>query len=109
MAQKHVTVYIDDITGQETSDGATHTFSIDGVHYELDLSSDSYDAMLDAFRPYLQAARRVKAGKAARKPATARDGRNASEIRQWAREQGITVSDRGRVTAEVRAAYVAAH
>ena len=34
---------------------------------------------------------------------------SANEIRAWAREQGMEVSDRGRVRDDVKAAYEAAH
>ncbi|HEX6486220.1 MAG TPA: histone-like nucleoid-structuring protein Lsr2, partial [Nocardioidaceae bacterium] len=36
-------------------------------------------------------------------------GPSASDIRQWARANGWDVPERGRVSAEVREAYAAAH
>ncbi|MBX9247046.1 Lsr2 family protein, partial [Actinotalea ferrariae] len=44
-----------------------------------------------------------------RRQATAGVGRasDAAAVRQWAREHGYTIPDRGRIPAEVRAAYEA--
>ena len=35
--------------------------------------------------------------------------RNLSDIREWARKNGYKVSDRGRISSEVQAAYDKAH
>ena len=59
MAQKIVTIYMDDLTGEETSEAATHTLSLDGVTYELDLAPDSYDRLLEAVAPFTRAGRKV--------------------------------------------------
>ena len=34
---------------------------------------------------------------------------DTAEVRAWARSQGLTVADRGRLPAELRVAYLAAH
>ncbi|MEU5307153.1 histone-like nucleoid-structuring protein Lsr2 [Streptomyces noursei] len=49
MAQKVVTIYTDDLTGEESSEATTHHLSLDGVEYEIDLAPDSFDqrAMLN--------------------------------------------------------------
>ncbi|MFD9457981.1 Lsr2 family protein [Streptomyces sp. NPDC059985] len=112
MAQKKIVIYIDDITGEETGDGATHTFALDGVQYELDLSPESYDKLLEDFGPYLQAARKVGSGRrqgARPGPHHHREGPTTAEIREWASANGHEVSGRGRISAEVREAYEAAH
>jgi len=41
--------------------------------------------------------------------ATSGDGASAKEIRDWARENGYDVPERGRVSADVRDAYANAH
>ncbi|MEU6709412.1 histone-like nucleoid-structuring protein Lsr2 [Streptomyces wuyuanensis] len=110
MAQKQVTIFIDDMTGEETAEGATHTFVLNGVEYEIDLSPDSYDQMLEAFSPYLKAGRKVGRGKRGAKAVRTRlDGPSTAEIREWAKTNGYEVNERGRVPSEVRAAYEAAH
>lgn len=47
---------------------------------------------------------RKTTGRAAKGP-----GSDANAVRAWARAQGLEVSDRGRVSAEIRKAYDAAH
>jgi hypothetical protein len=110
MAQKRVTIFIDDVTGEETAEGTTHTFTLNGVEYEIDLSPDSYDQMLEAFGPYLKAGRKV--GRSKRRTKMARNhegGPSTSEMRQWAKANGYDVNERGRIASEIRAAYEAAH
>lgn len=109
MAQKIVTIYTDDLTGEESAEAATHTFALDGVSYEIDLGHDSYDKLLEALAPFTKAAR--KTGKT-RKPAARKTGgagnQDTAEIRAWAKKNGYNVNDRGRVPAEIREAYVKA-
>ncbi|CAM3325304.1 Lsr2 family protein [Nocardioides dubius] len=106
MAQKVHIVLVDDIDGSEAEE--TVTFGIDGVSYEIDLNADNAAKLRDAVAPYVGHARRVGGRKAAGRKAAA-GGPSAGDIREWARENGYELSDRGRVPAEVRQAYDAAH
>ncbi|MFE9139632.1 Lsr2 family protein [Streptomyces sp. NPDC007355] len=109
MAQKHVTIFIDDLTGEETSEGSTHTFSLNGVNYEIDLSPDSYDQMLEAFGPYLKAGRKTSRNKRASKAIRNRsDEPSTAQIREWAKANGHDVNERGRISSKVQAAYESA-
>ncbi|MGH4033033.1 histone-like nucleoid-structuring protein Lsr2 [Actinomycetota bacterium Odt1-20B] len=108
MAQKIVTLYIDDLTGEESEEAATHTFSLDGVAYEIDLGPDSYEQMLGAFGPFIKAARktgRTKGQGAKRQSATGSNSSDTAAIRAWAKDNGFEVNDRGRVPASIREAY----
>jgi hypothetical protein len=108
MAQRVNIVLTDDLDGSDASE--TVTFSLDGISYEMDLSSANAARLRDAVQPFLAKARRQGGGRA--KPAPRRRGGgsgNATDIRAWALEQGLAVSARGRVPAEIRNAYVAAH
>ncbi|MFD7104607.1 hypothetical protein EYS09_24575 [Streptomyces kasugaensis] len=42
MAQKVITIYIDGLAGEESSEAAIRTLSLDGVAYGIDLGPDSY-------------------------------------------------------------------
>ena len=109
MAQRVNIVLVDDIDGGD-ADG-TVTFGLDGTTYEIDLSSANAEKLREALAPYVGHARKVGGGgrRTARRTA-APDGASAKEIRAWARENGWKdLGDRGRVPAEVREAYVAAH
>jgi len=109
MAQKMQTLFIDDLDGSE-ADG-TVRFGLDGADYEIDLNAAHAQELRDALAHYVSAARR--AGGGARRPArTARkasaNGLNTTEVREWAKAQGIDVKDRGRVPAELVVKFKAA-
>ncbi|MEZ0166385.1 Lsr2 family protein [Kineococcus sp. LSe6-4] len=117
MAQKVQVLLVDDIDGNEASE--TVTFALDGVNYEIDLSDEHAAALRDAFAPWVGHARRVggrsssgrKSSSGSRPAAKASEGpeRDTGEVRTWARENGYTVSDRGRISAEILQAFDAAH
>jgi hypothetical protein len=111
VAQRVHIVLEDDMDG--TAAEETVTFGLDGVTYEIDLSASNAAALRDSLAQYVANARRSSA-RGATSRRTGRAGRptsgpSAAEIREWARAQGKVVSDRGRVPADVRADYDAAH
>ncbi|MGP0028425.1 MAG: histone-like nucleoid-structuring protein Lsr2 [Streptosporangiaceae bacterium] len=109
MAQKIQTLFIDDIDGSEAE--GTVRFALDGAEYEIDLSAEHARALRDALAPFVAAARR--AGGSARRPSRSRRGEptgglNTTEVREWAKAQGIEVKDRGRIPAELVVKFKAA-
>ena len=109
MAQKIQTLFIDDLDGSEAE--GTVRFGLDGTEYEIDLNTEHAQALRDALARYVGAARRP--GGSARRPA--RSGRRAptggvdsTQVREWAKAQGIDVKDRGRVPAELVVKFKAA-
>jgi Lsr2 len=109
MAQKIQTLFIDDLDGSDAE--GTVRFGLDGSEYEIDLNAKHAQQLRDALARYVSAARRVGGG--ARRPArggrrASASGLNTSEVREWARAQGIEVKDRGRVPAEVVVKFKAA-
>lgn len=106
MAQKVHIVLVDDLDGSDATE--TVSFGLDGTSYEIDLNDKNATALRDALSGYVGHARKVGSSTRRRKSA-ASSGPGASEIRDWARAKGMKVSDRGRVSAEVRQAYDAAH
>lgn len=110
MAQKIVTIYTDDLTGKDSEEAQTHTFTLDGVGYEIDLAPESYDQLFEALSPFIDKGRKTGRVKGAPKGRTARaGGPSTADVRTWAKENGYEVNDRGRVSASVRDAYEAAH
>ena len=110
LAQKIQTLLVDDLDGSEAE--GTVRFGLDGTEYEIDLNAEHAQALRDALARYVHAARRAGAG--ARRPA--RGGRGASaggvdntEVREWAKAQGIDVKDRGRVPAALVVKFKAAN
>jgi hypothetical protein len=108
MAQKVQVLLVDDLDGATADE--TVSFSLDGVSYEIDLSSKNAAKMRDSFASYVGAARRVGGrSRGGRGRSSSRAGTETAAIRTWAKEQGLKVSDRGRIPAEVVAKYEAAH
>jgi hypothetical protein len=103
MAQKVQVVLVDDVDGGSADE--TIRFAFDGASYEIDLSTVHASEFRAAVAPWLKAARKVS-GRAGGRAASSGD---TSKIRAWAKSSGFSVSERGRISAEVRAAYTAAH
>lgn len=104
-------ILLDDIDGGEAE--RTVQFGLEGASYEIDLSAANAEKLAKALAPYIEKATKVSSVRAAtsRGRRTAAGGRSsrASEIRTWAKDQGIEVPDRGRVPNEVIEQYEAAH
>jgi hypothetical protein len=112
MAQKVQVILTDDLDGSAADD--TVSFAIDGVSYDIDLSEVNAEALRGIFGPYILAGRRtggryrVSTRAGAKKPAVPASA-DLGDVRAWARDNGFQVSDRGRVSGEIKAAYEAAH
>lgn len=106
MAQQVNIVLVDDIDGSPAEE--TVSFALDGKEYEIDLSAKNAGKLRDALAPYVGHARRAS-GRRRGRSAGAANGPSPADIRIWARENGFDVPDRGRVSSEVREAYLAAH
>jgi len=108
VAQKIQTLFIDDLDGSE-ADG-TVRFGLDGAEYEIDLNAEHAQALREALARYVRAARRAgggaRPGRGGRR--AARGGLKSTEVREWAKAQGIEVKDRGRVPAELVGRFKAA-
>lgn len=114
MAKKVTVQLVDDLDGTPIleGEGATVVFSIDRKSYEIDLSDDNQEKLRTALAPFIDAGRVVSSAapraRAASRSATSA-GHDLTAVRAWARENGFTVSDRGRVPGTVLEAYDAAN
>jgi hypothetical protein len=123
MAQQMTVRFVDDLDGSEAS--GTVDFGLDGRRYEIDLSEVNAARLREALAPFIGVARTVggrrSAGRrsgrgrgarpavAAAQNTAARSRReDTATIRQWARDHGHQVSDRGRISKSVMEAYQAA-
>ena len=111
MAQKVQVILTDDLDGSEAHE--TVQFTLDGVSYEIDLSEANAEALRGTVASYVAAARRV-GGRSNRRPGApktrpAAERADVSDLRTWARDNGFQISDRGRISGEIRAAYEAAN
>ncbi|MBP3976028.1 Lsr2 family protein [Microbacterium sp. BLY] len=119
MARRIVHQLVDDIDGSvlEVGEGETVHFSLNGTSYEIDLNSAHAEELRQALEPYISAGRRAGSssssggGRSSSSSSRKRQARNpeVAAIRAWAKENGYTLSERGRVPAPILEAYRAAH
>ncbi len=114
MAQRTQVLLIDDLDGSSADE--TLNFGLDGASYEIDLSASNAGLLRKALADYVAAGRRVSSSRLGVPPPPVRPNRrstaNAADtaaVRAWARENGYSVNDRGRVAADILEAYEAAH
>lgn len=104
MAQRVQVVLVDDIDGGSADE--TVSFALDGVAYEIDLNTKNAARLRDDMATWVAGARKVSGrGRGGARRGSRAGGGKSAEIREWARSAGYTVSDRGRIPAEVKAAY----
>ncbi len=105
MAQKTITLLVDDLDGNElkAGKGQTVSFALDGRKYKIDLSDKNADAFRKAVSRYVDAARKVRG--ASRRGGSSR-GRSPSDVspqavREWAKANKVELSPRGRIPQSV--------
>ncbi|MFC4603775.1 histone-like nucleoid-structuring protein Lsr2 [Rhodococcus kronopolitis] len=110
MAKKVTVTLIDDVDQEATAD-ETVEFALDGVMYEIDLSTENAAKLreqLDVWVGHARKAsgrRKVKSAAPATKTRVSVDREQSAAIRDWARRDGRPVSARGRISAEIIDAY----
>lgn len=117
MAQKVLVQYVDDLDGIAADDVSTVTFALDGVSYEIDLRAENADRLRDSLAGYVESARRVggrvrRGTTPAAAPVRSGDARSKEQtkaIREWAKKNGYDLAERGRIPANVIAAFEEAH
>ncbi|HEY2312517.1 MAG TPA: Lsr2 family protein [Streptosporangiaceae bacterium] len=106
MATRVAVALEDDLDGSPADE--TVRFRVGGAEYEIDLSRKNAKTFRTGIAPFVEHAR--KAGRGQRRgparPASARE--RSSDIRAWAKAEGIEISDRGRIPAAVVEQYDAA-
>lgn len=105
MARREVVELTDDLDQSPASQ--TIHFGVGGVEYEIDLSEKNAKKFTAALAPYIENGRRVGGRKrAAGGRAVSGAGVDPKVVRQWANEQGIEISSRGRIPGEIVDRYV---
>jgi len=110
MAHKVQTFLVDDLDGGDAE--GTVLFGLDGTQYEIDLSTGHAKELRTALARYIDAGRKVTG--TARRPAPSRRATTPAssisntEVRTWAKAQGLEIKERGRVSADILAQYRAA-
>ncbi|HLJ98332.1 MAG TPA: Lsr2 family protein [Streptosporangiaceae bacterium] len=108
MAQRVMTSFVDDIDGSAAE--GTVRFALDGDEYEIDLNARHAAALRKVLAPYVSAGRKAAVSRrpARRGRREASGGVNTTEVREWARSQGLDVKERGRIPAELVVKFQAA-
>ncbi|MFN2496332.1 MAG: Lsr2 family protein [Pseudonocardiaceae bacterium] len=115
MAQKTVVTMVDDLTGEEAEGIRAVEFALDGITYQLDLSDENAARLRETLAHYTGAGRRIGGrrrapGSSGATTKTSSYDRTAlKSIREWAKQHGHSVSDRGRLSTEVLKAWENAH
>ena len=92
MARIKTVQLIDDLDGAAADE--TIAFALDGKQFEIDLNAANAATLRNKLAPFVSAARTAGGSRRARQA-----------VRVWARENGYSVSERGRIPAEVVEAY----
>ena len=111
MAQKVSVTFACDYDQKEIRAGQhrTRRFSLDGREYEIDLCSKHSQKLDEVVHQYAEHARRASARPGRTKRRTTAHRQHSAAIRTWAKQSGISVSDRGRIPADVVTRYEAKH
>ena len=106
MAQKIIVALEDDLDGGPADE--TVRFGLGGTEYEIDLSKKNAKVFRRQLAPFIEHARKAGRGQRRRPGRTVSSRERSADIRAWAKDRGITVSDRGRISASVAEQYEAA-
>lgn len=118
MARKTMEYITDDVDGSELdpSEVIVETFTVNGVDYSLDLGAKSAEKFDKDLQKWIDKATRVggrqKRSTHKQTATTSVVAENKSQlaaIRQWARDNGYDVSDRGRIAQSIVDEFDAAH
>ena len=106
MVTRATVVIEDDLDGGPAQE--TVRFGLGAAEYEIDLNAGNATKFRTQLAPFIDHARKTgrRQRTSAARPAAARQ--QSAEIRAWAKEHGIDVSERGRIPAAVIEQYEAA-
>jgi hypothetical protein len=111
MSRRTIVQLEDDLTGGEAAESVS--FSLDGRSFEIDLNEKNAASLRESLAPYIAAGRGFRGSKsvATRRPSGSYAGSelDPAVVRSWAQENGYEVSTRGRVSRELREAYLSAN
>ena len=97
----------DDLTGGPADE--TVRFGLDGMDYELDLSTRHAVELRRLLAPFVEHARLVRSQRLRPRARTAASRERSRDIRAWAERQGYSVAEHGRLPGNVIQEYEVAH
>ena len=96
----------DDLDGGPADE--TVRFGLGNSEYEIDLNKKNARTFRRQLAPFIEHARKAGRGQRRRSVRTASSRQRSSDIRAWAKDQGIVLSARGRIPASIAEQYEAA-
>jgi hypothetical protein len=114
MARQVQVILTDDLETGEVPADETVAFAFEGQAYELDLSTKNVEMFRKDMGRYVKAARKAETttttrtrgrGRGATSSRTGMDREQMQAVRTWAKANGYTVAERGRIPANVIEAY----
>jgi nucleoid-associated protein Lsr2 len=104
MAKTTITQITDDIDGSKNANEVS--FSFEGTSWTIDLSSKNKAKLEAALKPYIDAGTR-SSSRSSRRGGKGSTGRRSDlqDVRQWAKQNGHKVSERGRIPTSILEAY----
>lgn len=107
MARKEVVTFVDDLDGGEAE--GTVQFGLDTSVYEIDLSEANQAKLRETLAPYLEVARKkaqtLSKAKAVASSRSTQSREELKRVREWAKENGYSINERGRVPTKILDAY----
>lgn len=115
MAKQTIIQMTDDLDGSEATQSIE--FTVRGRSYTIDLNDANASDFDDALAPYIAAAQKARGAQPSRsggrRPSApsqrASSDADPKQVRAWAEANGVAVSPRGRIKAEILAQYQAAN
>lgn len=115
MARTTVIELVDDLTGESGDDVAPVIFALDGVQYEIDLAEKNATDLRDRLAEFVASAKRTggrlrtsqaaAAVTRANGSAAKRSPQQLADVREWARREGYTVANVGRIAQPILDAF----
>lgn len=119
MAQRTQVILTCDVHDGDAEAVETVEFTVEGQTYQCELCEAHLAEFRESMEIWSSHSRHVGRGRGGqssggsprggRRRSSGSEGPTTAEVREWARAQGIPVSARGRVPAELHARYEAAH
>src|SRR5438094_8563213 len=106
MAQRITVMLEDDLDGGPAEE--TVRFRFGGADYEIDLCKKNAAAFRKQLAPFIEHARKAGRGQPRRPARSVASRQRSGDIRAWAKDHGIAISERGRIPANVVEQYHAA-
>jgi hypothetical protein len=103
MAVRTTVTLKDDLDGS-TAEETVH-FGLGTAEYEIDLSAANASRFRAQVAPFIEHARIAGRGQRTRAGRSSADRRASAEVRAWARQHGVELSERGRIPASVTEQY----